>query len=207
MAYYSQNDEERVILEYFGDKPGRFLDIGAYDGIGFSNTRRLLENGWSGVYVEPSPENVLQLIKNSLPYSDRVQIVQAAVSVRRGLARFHIDTYPDRGWSSTISPALLELGSVMRPLALQVWTAVISMHDLDGPELGPYDFISLDCEGEDMHILQYMISNDIMLDDCRMICMECHSPHERDEIKGLLARLGFLYIYDTRENVLMAKPT
>ena len=35
---YSQRDEELHILGYFGDKVGRFIDIGAYDGKSFSNT-------------------------------------------------------------------------------------------------------------------------------------------------------------------------
>ena len=51
---YSQNDEEKVILGWFRDKKkkvGRFLDVGAYTGLELSNTRALMEKGWSGVCV------------------------------------------------------------------------------------------------------------------------------------------------------------
>merc|ERR1719215_1749023 len=37
--------------------PGMFLEIGARDGDFFSNTRRLEENGWTGICVEPFPSN------------------------------------------------------------------------------------------------------------------------------------------------------
>jgi len=66
---YSQNKEEQIILDYFdklskgatpprwiidGTKP-TFLDLGSNDGQTFSNTRALVERGWRGVCVEPSP--------------------------------------------------------------------------------------------------------------------------------------------------------
>ncbi|MEY3458425.1 MAG: hypothetical protein RL215_1582 [Planctomycetota bacterium] len=35
---------------------GRFVEVGAYDGEKFSNTSWLADNGWRGLYVEPSPE-------------------------------------------------------------------------------------------------------------------------------------------------------
>ncbi len=60
---YSQNDEERVILELVGDGKGRFLDIGAFDGVMFSNTRALVERGWCGICVEPNPFTFLKLLK------------------------------------------------------------------------------------------------------------------------------------------------
>lgn len=34
---------------------GFFVEVGAYDGERFSNTSWLADNGWRGVYVEPSP--------------------------------------------------------------------------------------------------------------------------------------------------------
>ena len=39
---YSQNNEQDIILQYFGNRKGFFLDIGANDGITLSNTYALL---------------------------------------------------------------------------------------------------------------------------------------------------------------------
>src|SRR3972149_6604898 len=66
---FSQNHEEKYILEYF-DKwfsEGRkvsFLDIGANSGKCLSNTWALAERGATGVLVEPSPKAFAQLKEN-----------------------------------------------------------------------------------------------------------------------------------------------
>ncbi len=52
---YSQNNEEQIIIEYFKDFKGHLLDIGANDGLTLSNSRKLIELGWTGDLVEPSP--------------------------------------------------------------------------------------------------------------------------------------------------------
>ncbi len=48
---------DRIVGECNGisDQPV-FVEVGAYDGERFSNTSWLADNGWRGVYVEPSPE-------------------------------------------------------------------------------------------------------------------------------------------------------
>ncbi len=60
---YSQNNEEKFILEHFKNRKGKFLDIGAYDGKTFSNTFALVELGWSGLEIEASPINFVNLMK------------------------------------------------------------------------------------------------------------------------------------------------
>jgi FkbM family methyltransferase len=50
---YSQNAEQEIILNYFGDMIGTVCDIGANDGKTFSNSLALLERGWAGFLVEP----------------------------------------------------------------------------------------------------------------------------------------------------------
>ena len=65
---YSQNDEEKYIISYFEKHPPRhgktLLDIGAYDGITFSNTKALLDQGWKGVLIEASPTVFKALLRN-----------------------------------------------------------------------------------------------------------------------------------------------
>lgn len=64
MQMYSQNNEERIILNYFEGHTGRLLDIGAYDGKTFSNSLALLERGWHGVLIEASPATFVKLQDN-----------------------------------------------------------------------------------------------------------------------------------------------
>jgi len=86
---YCQDDTEDVLNKVFGTSyVGRFLDIGAYDGLTYSGTRMLFERGWGGVVVEVSIKplhSLFELYKNE----DRVSIVSAYVSddPNRGLVK------------------------------------------------------------------------------------------------------------------------
>jgi FkbM family methyltransferase len=45
---------EQIYTDFFGyTSKGTFVEVGAYDGISFSNTSFLGDLGWSGVYIEP----------------------------------------------------------------------------------------------------------------------------------------------------------
>lgn len=66
-VYYSQCRQDKIIYEnFFRDfKSGVFVDIGAHNGITFSNTYFFeKELGWTGICVEPIPEVFEQLAVN-----------------------------------------------------------------------------------------------------------------------------------------------
>jgi hypothetical protein len=48
---YSQNNEQEIILNFFNGRIGRYLDIGAFDGVSMSNTLALVELGWQGTAI------------------------------------------------------------------------------------------------------------------------------------------------------------
>jgi FkbM family methyltransferase len=59
VPFHSQIGQDRFVFErYFADRRrGRFLDIGAYDGVTFSNSLFFEEElGWQGICVEPLPD-------------------------------------------------------------------------------------------------------------------------------------------------------
>lgn len=204
---YSQNDEEDFIVQFFAGRTGTFLDVGAFDGVGLSNTRRLLELGWRGVLVEPAAHNFVKLMANCQPYADQVILVQAAVSnqsILNRLTRLWIDDTPDRPWSTTINSGLLEIGSVMRPSPLNVQVPTISINRL--LTFGPFHFISIDAEWEDLAILKEMFTTQ----ECAMICVEPRNAMEREEMKGLLtskAGYGFTIAKETPENIIATRDT
>ena len=59
-----QYSEDKLILQHFEGRAGRFLDVGAGDGLVFSNTEPLVRAGWSGVMVEPAPSQLRWLYEN-----------------------------------------------------------------------------------------------------------------------------------------------
>jgi FkbM family methyltransferase len=78
---YSQHNEQEIILNFFNGRIGRYLDIGAFDGVEMSNTLALAELGWQGTAIEASPWVFKRLKKN---YEERnlttnVNLIEAAV--------------------------------------------------------------------------------------------------------------------------------
>lgn len=78
---YSENNEQEIIGHFFKDELGNFLDVGAYDGVNFSNTLALLEKGWKGTLVEPSPGVFESLCLNMemRGFKDKVQLHNTAL--------------------------------------------------------------------------------------------------------------------------------
>jgi len=72
---YSQIEQDLWVIKTTNyKKNGYFLDIGAYDGIHFSNSYLLeTEHDWTGLLVEANPNN-FELLKNNRPNSQNVMV-------------------------------------------------------------------------------------------------------------------------------------
>lgn len=198
---YSQNDEEEFLVNLFAGRKGRFLDIGAFDGVTMSNTRRLLELGWQGVMVEPHWGNFEMLYRNHLDYGDRTTLICAAVAPKPGLRRLWVDLHHDRKWSTTINDDLKNSGSVIEPSNTMTLVSCITMDDLW--PLGPYDLISMDAEWEDFEILKSQPFE--AWKQTRVICVETRSPEERPNMKAFLRQMGFFCVHETKENLIVQR--
>lgn len=86
---YSQHNEQEIILNFFNERTGHYLDIGAFDGVKMSNTLALAELGWKGTLIEPSPWIFKRLKKN---YEQR----QLTSSIKLIEAAAVPNNYPDR---------------------------------------------------------------------------------------------------------------
>ncbi|MGI8984553.1 MAG: FkbM family methyltransferase, partial [Acidimicrobiales bacterium] len=66
-GYHSQYGQDQFLdNEVFrGQRGGVFVDVGANDGVSFSNTLLLeRERGWRGLCIEPHPRAFEQLVRN-----------------------------------------------------------------------------------------------------------------------------------------------
>lgn len=89
---YAQFQDESIIDGFFGkDYVGRFLDIGAFDGVSMSNTRALALRGWSGVLVEPSPWVFPRLYAIYKDHKDKFVVINAAVARESGFMSFWVN--------------------------------------------------------------------------------------------------------------------
>lgn len=81
---YSQNGEDGIIeevLKRLDISSGSFVEFGAWDGQHLSNTYRLLEQGWEGVYIEGDNTRYQDLLNNMKKFEGKVDPVKAFVSI------------------------------------------------------------------------------------------------------------------------------
>lgn len=165
MQEYSQHGEQATILAYFGGKRyGTFLDIGANDGVRYSNTRALVDLGWFGTYVEPSPAAFAALREN-LPNAKAFPV--AIGEANREVELWESDEASHRLISTTIASERERWGVCrFSSVRVQAWTiARLLEESLDRR----YEFISIDAEGADLTIFKQI---DLTALSVRMVCIE-----------------------------------
>jgi FkbM family methyltransferase len=205
---YSQNTEEEVILNYFGDEKITVLSVGENDGISLSNVRALLLNGSRGTLVEPAPEAFFKLTGLYLDRKD-IFCVNVAVSDFIGNAIFYDSgTHLNNGDKSLLSSLNEHEIKKWEPTTKfnKIKVDVVDFKTL--LNLSPYkqfDFISIDAEGLDMTILKQINLKEL---GCRMLCVEWNSNHEIiDKIKDICEDFGLSgMLLKNGENVIMAEP-
>ncbi len=194
---WSQRGEDKIINDFFGDHKGRFLDIGAWDGVDKSNCRALAEDGWTGVCVEPAVKPFLKLIRNYHGFRG-IDLVHAAIMPTRGLSRW---------WDTEDALSSFDKSHVDKwhdgagvPFQ-EMWVAHVTLVDLFCNLPGPYDFVSIDAEGNSVAILQTF---DPVLVSARLVCVEHDDRHA--DIDAWAQTYGFRKVGRTTENVFLGKP-
>lgn len=198
---HSQSGEQSLILEW-ADRhgPGRWLDLGAYDGETASNTRALALAGWSGVAVEPSARPFHRL---AALYADRpdVECVQAAIvtgdfSFTDPLVRF----YMTDDMVSTGDESNRETWGELADF-IPVYVATVTVGTLLRSFPGPYDMISVDVEGGSLEIARALLDNDALAPG-GLLCVECEDGGERWEAQQWCLD-GFARVGVTPNNLLL----
>lgn len=158
---YSQNNEEQIILEYFKDFKGTAVDIGANDGVTFSNTKRLSELGWDVHLIEPSESAYNKLIVNTVG-----RYYNFGIHTYTGKCEFFINDPHIPNDDSLLATAKAEEKNRWRgvyfkdsEIDVKTWedfTKISGVKD--------FDFITIDCEGLDLDVLKQIdLTNTKML--------------------------------------------
>lgn len=162
---YALNDLDVKLQKYLSKKNGYFVELGANNGFKQSNTL-FLENkfGWSGLLIEPSPENFLKCVY----YRGHRNTVMCCACVPCSYPDDHV-WFEDAGLM-TVAPALdtdhfdvLEFVSEGRDLlsyrggrnlryAVEARTLTDCLDEAGAPT--HVDFLSLDVEGAELSVLQ-----------------------------------------------------
>jgi FkbM family methyltransferase len=198
---YSQNSEQDIILNYFGDRKGTFLDLGANDGITLSNTRALADLGWTGVLVDASPKAFKKLQEN-YPNPDS-HLYNIALSHKNGVLKF-------KESGTLLNSGDVALVSSFHDSEIERFKSTVEYEEIEakcltwkafmqGCPIKDFDFISMDIEGSELDVLPHMD-----LSNTAMICIEWNSKEDlkREYEKYLY---GFKLIYTSAENLIYVR--
>lgn len=193
----SQYGEHTQILEHFAGRVGRFLDVGAFDGVTFSNTRCLAETGWSGVLVEPSPPAFCWLMKN-YDGNPNVELINAAIVERVHaqdgedvrLIRFSVNT--SDAYSADMLSTLMESHKAKFPRHpwRQIRIPALTWEELFRSLPGSYDFINIDVEGLNEELLNAL---PVGRNWPEMICIELDPAARQQAMSDRLTQYGLTF--------------
>jgi len=189
---YSQNDEEKYILEHTKET-GRFLDIGAADGVVFSNTRSLYARGWDGVLVEP---NFTEFSRLACEYNDpeRIKLVNVGLAPVGGFRKF----YSSIDMVSTTSQSHYDLWKNTAKYK-EIYVRLAAVDEFFEYFPGPYQFINLDVEGENFSLLQKLPLDEL---GCECLCVE-FEDHESQILQFLSGK--WMSVYRSSENHVLIR--
>lgn len=199
---FSQNNEEQIILEYFKGFTGTVLDIGANDGITFSNSRALILQGWCGLLVDASPLAYarLQKLYSTNPH---VQTLNCAVGSEDTDIVFHES-------GSLITTEDVALVSTSKQSEKNRWGNSVVFNEIEVPCLTfkylmklsrfkTFDFVTIDIEGMELEVLPQM---DFEKLQTKMVCVEWNGKNEKKFVEILS---GFNLIHKNAENLIFVK--
>jgi FkbM family methyltransferase len=190
----SQLAQDLEVLTFYNNKEGGFfIEVGASDGIKFSNTHFLEHQyNWKGICCEPIPNQFDQLVKNR---PNSVCFNEAVYSQSGLTLTFGVVDNNDL-FSGIIDHLESRLSNDKENPIIQVQT--ISLLDVLNKANAPsfIEYMSLDTEGSELEILKNFDFNKYTFG---LIDVE-HNFIEprRSEIRDLLLSNGYVYIGENK---------
>lgn len=193
MQSFSQHGQDAFVYQTFfkdDDAKGYFVDVGAYDGVTFSNSLFFERHlGWSGICVEPLPAAFDKLRK-----SRTANCLNCAVADHDGKGEFVDVDMPNygkmySGLRAEYDPRHVQvlranmMGARMIEVPLRRLAGI-----LDETGVRKIDYMSIDTEGGELKILK---SIDLGSYEVRVISVENNyqDPAIPDHLLGLGYRL------------------
>lgn len=204
---HSQNKEAEIVLDYFNGYIGTLLDVGANDGITFSNSYDLLQTGWKGYLLEPGKiyKKASDLYRSDMK---RVKVWNFGIGLKTEKIKFyesgtHIPNGIDKGLvsSTNYEETIKWRNSGVEFNETEI--ALLSFNDFYGfTKDKKLDFISIDTEGNDWNVLQQI---DLKKVGCTCLCIEWNGDKTLfDRFTGYIRGYGLREIYRSAENLIFA---
>jgi len=213
--YYSQVGQDRFVNEHvFGHKEnGFFVEVGASDGIKFSNSLFLEESmGWSGICIEPNPEAYQKLILNR-----ECTTYECAIDCEEGEAEFMLNA----GYTEQLS-GIVKYYDHRQVARIDEWmdgnvgdggvvpgsgsseVVPIPTKRLDSIfrecQVTEVDYLSIDVEGAEVPVVQSINYEEVMI---HVIGFEANWRESAPPVVEHLSQNGFVHLANVGHDVFM----
>lgn len=187
MNYYSQIGQDKWVHSIHGNKKdGYFIELGACDGLYYSNTLFFeRELGWNGICIEPNDMYFEKLkvnrncnLSNELVFSEENKVIDFAIcDATSGVIDNNIGPFTTK--TNVIKKTTTTLSAIL--------------DKFNAPHV--IDYLSLDVEGQEFNILSTFPFNRYKF---KCITVEHNAPHigttQQLKIRNLLEKNGYRYV-------------
>jgi FkbM family methyltransferase len=205
MKFYGQFDPpvDKLLFErYFKDydKPGFFVECGAFDGITECSCKFFEETlHWEGINIEPSPR-IFEKLKQNRPESINLNV---ALSNIKGMATFKQVIHPDFGEFCT-NGSLCHTPEHFRilqeykcefkdyPVHTITWEDLVKENKIKN-----IDLFVLDVEGAEMMVIESMRRSLVLP---RILCIEHSHCGGSANLQKVLENLGYDFDFSSDVN-------
>lgn len=195
MKYYSQSYQDKfvdqIILKSKVD--GFFIEIGAYDGVTFSNTYFFEKHrNWNGICIEPIPSVFEKLSKNRA-----CECINGAISHHQGFVEItHVDGPSEMLTGITnnyhndhekrIESELNKLGGEINNLQVKSYKLADILAERN---IKKVDYCSIDVEGSELQVL-----NSINFHDVQFSVFSIENNYDDPKFEEFMTSNGFQLI-------------
>jgi hypothetical protein len=204
-TFHSQYGEDKLLWQMFrGRAHGFFIDIGAYDGVTFSNTCLFERMGWQGIIIEPHRS----LFEQAAGTRPRSLAVRAACSspADRGMMTFtevegcpllsflhedehHLERCRREGRTFTESQVRVQtMDEILDEARHHAWDMPAPWSAEQGWSI---DLVSLDVEGGEMRVLEGF---DLARHRPKVLVIECDRPSAA-AVHPYMAARGYVKVH------------
>ena len=181
---FSQFGED-VMCHYLfpGGFKGFYVEVGAFHPMSLSNTYALHRKGWRGLAIDANPD----LAKDFKRFRPGDKFVHSAVGRETG--NIEMALFDDGAFNCTVDQ-MDKVPEQVRRTIRRLKVPINTLASLLAKEnVRTVDFLSIDCEGNDLNVLQ---SNDWSRWKPRVVCVEDHALNwQQSEIVIFMESIGY----------------
>lgn len=194
MKYFSQDKQDYIIDSIFNKKDkGFFIDIGAHDGVTFSNTYFLeKERKWKGICIEPIPEvyTILQRNRNCIMVNGAISTIENKMKFIRGKGYVEmlsglVDFYDERH-IQRVERDIKKYGGSYEIIEVKCYNLNNLLIKYDVKDV---DYCNIDVEGAELEILR-----SINFRKCNFKAFSIECNYSNNEVKEFMKSKGYFLL-------------